>query len=153
MLVEDEVHDPLEGRRSVAQSKRHDSELVRTVSGLEGGAFSGFRNNQNLVEARPQVHFGENARTSHSVDTFVDPRHRVNDFQCELVESAVVYVHAESSVMSTRKQYSSSKSGACRLDPTVNKILTHLFFQPFVLDEAHAENPMARWDSIGTRSV
>ena len=103
VLVEDEVHGPLEGRRSVTQSKRHDSELVRTVSGLEGDAFSVFGNNQNLVKARPEVHFGENARTSHSVDTFVDPRHRVNNFQIELVESAVVYAHTESSVMLTRK--------------------------------------------------
>ena len=68
----------MEGRRSVAHSKRHDSELVRTVSGLKGGAFSVFRNNQNLVETRP-------GSTSHSVDTFVDLRHRVNDFQRELV--------------------------------------------------------------------
>ena len=107
-----------------------------------------FRNNQNLVEARPEVHFGENARTSHSVDTFVDPRHRVHDFQCELVESAVVYAQAETSVMFTRKENSSSESGACRLDPTVSKILVQLLFQLFVLDWAHAEVPMARWDSI-----
>ena len=50
VLVEDEVPGPLEGRRSVTQSKRNDSELVRTVSGLKGGAFSVFRNNQNLVK-------------------------------------------------------------------------------------------------------
>ena len=103
VLVEDEVHGPLEGCRSVTQSKRHDSELVRTVSGLKIGAISVFRDNQNLVEARPEVHFGENARSSHSVDTFVDPRHRVHYFQCALVESAVVYAQAETSVMFTRK--------------------------------------------------
>ena len=54
VLGEDEVHGPLEGRPSVAQYKRHDSELVTTVSGLKGGAFSVFRNNQNLVETRPE---------------------------------------------------------------------------------------------------
>ena len=107
-----------------------------------------FWNNQHLVETRPEVHFGENARTSHSVDAFVDPRHSVYDFRRELVESAVVDAHAESSVMFTRKWYSSSKSGACRLDPIVSKILVQLLFQFFVLGRAHAENPMARWDSI-----
>ena len=107
-----------------------------------------FGNNQNLVKARPEVHFGENARISHSVDTFVDPRHRVHDFQCELVESAVVYAQAETSVMFTRKENYSSESGACRLDPTVSKILVQLLFQLFALDRAHAEDPMARWDSI-----
>ena len=149
VLVEDEVHGPLECRRSVTQSKRHDSELVGTVSGLKGGAFSVFWNNQHLVETRPEDHFGENAPTSYSVDAFVDPRHRVYDFQRELVESAAVDVHAEYSVMFARKEYSSSKSGACRPDPTVSKILVQLLFQLYVLRGAHAEYPMARWDGVG----
>ena len=106
--LQNEVHDPLEGRRSVVQSKRHDSELVGAVAGLKGGSFSVFGNNQNLVETRPEIRFGENTRTGHSINAFVDLRHGVNNFQRELVESAIVNAQAESSVMFARKKYSSS---------------------------------------------
>ena len=51
----------------VAEAKRHDAELERSAAGLEGGAFTVLGDNLDLVEARPEVHLGEHARTSHGI--------------------------------------------------------------------------------------
>ena len=67
ILLEKEIHRPLEGGGRVAEAKGHDAELEGAVAGLEGGAFAVLGDDLNLVEPRPEVHFGEHSGTSHGV--------------------------------------------------------------------------------------
>ena len=67
ILLEKEIHSPLESGGRVAEAKGHDAELEGAVAGLEGGAFSVLGNDLVLVEPRPEVHFDEHSGTSHGV--------------------------------------------------------------------------------------
>ena len=59
ILLEKEIHSPLESGGRVAEAKGHDAELEGAIAGLEGGAFAVLGDDLDLVEPRPEVHFGE----------------------------------------------------------------------------------------------
>ena len=67
ILLEEEIHGPLEYGGRVAEAKGHDAELEGAVAGLEGGAFAVLGDDLDLVEPRPDVQFGEHSGTSHGV--------------------------------------------------------------------------------------
>ena len=67
ILLEEEIHGPLEGGGRIAEGKWHDAELEGAVARLEGGAFAVLGDDLDLVEPRPEVHFGEHSGTSHGV--------------------------------------------------------------------------------------
>ena len=67
MLLEKEIHGPLRCGWRVAETKGHDAELEGAVAGLKSGAFGVLGDDLDLVEPRPEVHFGEHSGTSHGV--------------------------------------------------------------------------------------
>ena len=67
ILLKKEINGPLESGGRVAEGKGHDAELEGAVAGLEGSAFSVLGDDLDLVEPRPEVHFGEHSGTSHGV--------------------------------------------------------------------------------------
>ena len=119
ILLEQEIHGPLEGGGRVAEAKGHDAKLERAVAGLEGGAFAVLGDDLDLVEARTKVHFGEHAGTSHGVQALVYAGDGVHDFLCQLVEAAIVDAEAESAVVLLREKHASAERGVGWLDPAI----------------------------------
>ena len=82
ILLEKEIHSPLESGGRVAEAKGHDAELEGAIAGLEGGAFAVLGDDLDLVEARTEVHLSEHSGTSHGVQTLVYAGDGVHDFLC-----------------------------------------------------------------------
>jgi hypothetical protein len=87
--AENIIHKGLERRRRVAQSERHDEELVESVVSPERRLVDIRRLHANLMVPRAQVQFGEEARALELVEQLVDDGDRESVLDSERIQRPI----------------------------------------------------------------
>ena len=123
-----------------------------TVAGLEGGAFAVLGDDLDLVEPRPEVHFGEHSGTSHGFEALVDAGDGVHNFWGQRAQAAVVDAEAESAIVLLREKHTCAKRGVGWLNPAIAGVLVQLGFEGFVFGLVHQVDPVVRcaggWEAL-----
>jgi len=108
---QDVVYQGLERRRSVAQTERHDQELVEAVMSAERRLVDVSRAHADLVVPRTEVELGEEARPVELVQQLVDHGDGEDVLDRERVECPVVDAEPPRAVLLLDEEHRGRKGG------------------------------------------
>ena len=98
-VLEDMIHEALEGCQRIGESKEHDCRLVETTVGSESGLPLVTFLDADVVVTPPHVKFGEEARVLSFGNQFLDQRQRILVFDCSFVKLSIILDWSERAVM------------------------------------------------------
>jgi hypothetical protein len=98
------VHEVHEVGGSISESKRHDQELVKTITSGKSGFRNVARSNLDLVVTRTKIDLREDFGTSQLIEKNIDSRKRVFVFDGDYIEGSVIYAHSQATIFLLNKE-------------------------------------------------
>jgi hypothetical protein len=101
---EHEVHEVHEVGWGIGETKRHNQELVKTITSGESGFRNVTRSNLDLVVTRTKVDLREDFGSSQLIKKNIDSGKRVFVFGGDCIERSVIYAHSQATIFLLDKE-------------------------------------------------
>ena len=145
-ILENGVHSALKSRRCITKAKWHDGILESAPTRLIRSSLAVFGENEDMMEATAQIHFGEDTGLTHVVQALVNPGHRIHHLFGDVVQPPVINAHSIRTIVLLRKQNASTESGM--RSQTMRKILVQLMTKLHFLRRSIPKNAVTGWNRI-----
>ncbi|KAG5335312.1 hypothetical protein C0989_001470 [Termitomyces sp. Mn162] len=136
-VMEDVIHEVLEGGGGVSHSKGHHKVLKEAIAGAKGGLPFMFQSDPDVVVAGAEVYLYVYLGTAETVNKISNQGEGILVFFSDFVESPIIHAESEQSILLLGKQDQSTGSGDQQAYEALAEHVVEVLLQGLELDLRH----------------